>query len=140
MDKEKVLSTIQGYAYYAALLAEINERLESISYKTTATYGNLAPSAGGGLTSDKVADMGNRRHELTLQKERYKAKLAEVRHMIGHSGLTKQERGVMWWIARCGQLAAYARRENIGKDNVYKIRDRAVNKIIAAQKPQKEVQ
>lgn len=136
MDKQAVLDKITEYSYNMARLAELKERLDSINYKTTATYGNLAPSTGSGFNSSKVEDMGNRRHEIELAMQPYKRKIAEVRRMIEKSGLTDVEKGVMWWLSRNGKLQAFARREHIGKDNIYKIRDRAVSKIIAAQKPQ----
>lgn len=132
MDKQAVLDKITEYSYNKARLAELKEQLDSINYKTTATYGNLAPTMGSGFNNSKVEDMGNRRYEIERAMQPYKRKIAEVRRMIESSGLTDVEKGVMWWLARTRNLQAYARRERIGKDNIYKIRDRAVNKIIAA--------
>lgn len=139
MDKQAVLDKITEYTYNMARLAELKDKLDSINYKTTATYGNLAPAMGSGFNNSKVENMGNRRHEIELAMQPYKRKIAEVRRMIEHSGLTDVEKGVMWWLSRNGKLQAYARRENIGKDNIYKIRDRAVNKIIAAYNTQNVV-
>lgn len=137
MDKKEVLSKLESYAYNRARMDELQEKIDSITYKMTPTYGNLA-AAGGGFNS-KVEEMGNRRHMLELRKSKYEKKVMEVRRMIEQSGLDKRERGVMWWIANNGKLQAYARREHIGKNNVYKIRDRAVNKIIAAHNSQNVV-
>ena len=64
VDEKEVIRRIQNYSYNKARLDEILEQIESICYKTTPTYGNLAASSGGGFSS-KVEDMGNRRHELT---------------------------------------------------------------------------
>lgn len=135
MDGKEVISKLQNYTYSRERLAELQERLDSICPKVTTTYGNLAPSTGGGFSS-KVEDMGNRIHDLKQKMRAHERKIAEVRRMIEHSGLDKREKGIMWWIANNGKLQAYARREHIGKDNVYKIRDRAVKKIIAAQELQ----
>lgn len=132
MCKEEVMAKIQDYTYNMERLQEIREQIKSIVYKTTATYGNLAPSAGSGFSS-KVEDMGNRRHMLRQKECIYERKVQEITRMIEHSGLTEREKELMWWVARCGKLQAYARQEKIGKFNVYKIRDRAVEKIIAAQ-------
>lgn len=129
MTREKVIEIIQDYAYNNNRLLEIQERIDSICPKTTATYGNLAPSSGGGFSS-KVENVGDRRVELERSAVEYKRKVAEIKRLINRSGLTEQEKALMWWIANNGKLQAYARRERIGKDNVYKIRDRAVDKII----------
>ena len=135
MDKQAVIDKIQCYTYYKARLEEAKKRLESICIKTTATYGNLAPSSGGAV-SKPVENVGNRRHEIKQTIAIYNREVVRIYCMIEKSGLDEREKGVMWWIAKNGRLAAYARRERIGKDNVYKIRDRAVKKIIAAITPQ----
>ena len=134
MTKNDVMQKIQSYTYYKARYKEVKERLASMSYKTTATYGNLAPSTGGGFTS-KVETYGEKSYDLHKKERAIHSKLAEIVRLIERSGLTDREKGVMWWIAKNGKLQAYARREHIGKDNVYKIRDRAIGKIIAAHAP-----
>ena len=135
MDEKAVIGKIQCYTYYKARLAEVEEQLQSICIKLTPTYGNLAPTTGGTFNS-KVENIGNRRHDLTQKIRAYKREVLKVQQLIENSGLDEREKGLMWWIANNGRLAAYARRERIGKDNVYKIRDRAVKKIIAAHTPQ----
>lgn len=133
MDKEAVLNKLSNYSYYSARLEETREQHKSICYKVTATYGNLAGSGGGGYGS-KVEDMGNRRIDLERKMREYKAHVSEVYRMIEKSGLDEREKKLMWCIANNEKLQAFARREHIGKDNVYKIRDRAIEKIIAANK------
>ncbi len=131
MDAEKVIQLLKNYIYNSTRLEEIQEQLDSICPKITPTYGNLAPAFGGNNDS-KIEKLGNRYLELEQKAKYYSHKVRVVKNMIEKSGLTEREKGLMWWIANNGRLAAYARRERIGKDNVYKIRDRAVNKIIAA--------
>lgn len=139
MDKQAVIDKIQNYTYYSNRLKEIKEQIERAGYgKTTATYGNLAGGGGSG-NSSKVESKGIKHYELDGKKLYYENKIAEIKRLIEHSGLDKREKALMWWIARNGKLQAYARRERIGKDNVYKIRDRAVNKIIAANTPQNAI-
>lgn len=138
VDEKELINIIKSYAYNNARLGELNERIGSINIKTTATYGNLAAASGGGFRS-KVEDVGNRLYELKKKRYGYAQEVLRVKRMINNSGLDEREKGLMWWIANNGKLQAYARREHIGKDNVYKIRDRAVKKILAANKPQNRV-
>ena len=139
MDAKKLVETIQDYSYCKARLKEVQDKIESIAPKVTATYGNLAPSMSNGFSS-KVETQGNRLYELHRKEKEYSDKIELITKYIEHSGLSEREKELMWWIGRNGKLQAFARRENIGKDNIYKIRDRAVNKILAAQIPQKVVQ
>lgn len=134
MDAKKVIETIQNYTYYKARLKEVQEDIASIVPKTTAAYGNLAPSMGSGFSS-KVEQQGNRLYDLHKREAELIERIAVIKWYIERSGLTEKEKQLMWWIARNGKLQAFARRERIGKNNVYKIRDRAVRKIIAANKP-----
>lgn len=133
MDKKAVLDKLQSYSYHRARMREAQAQFISISYKVTPTYGNLA-GAGGGNNGSKVEDMGNRRIELEKRFRKHKEKVEEVRRMIQQSGLDEREKKLLWWIANNGKLQVFARREHIGKDNVYKIRDRAIEKIITAEK------
>ena len=135
MNEKDLIEKIQNYSYYKARLKEVQEQLESMAYKVTATYGNLAAAASNSFTS-KVETYGNKKYELHKKEAAIKANIAEIERYINCSGLDSKESALMWWIANNGRLAAYARREHIGKDNVYKIRDRAVKKIIAAHTPQ----
>ena len=130
MDADKVIETLKSYIYNSTRLEELKEQLDEICPKMTPTYGNLAPTCGGN-NSSKVERQGNRVIELKARARVYARKVKQVESFIEESGLTDREKELMWWIANNGKLAAYARRERIGKDNIYKIRDRAVSKIIA---------
>ena len=135
MTEKELLELIQSYAYNKARLIEIQDELNSVNYKITAMYGNLAPSSGGTFNS-KVETIGNKRHELKARGYVYKNKIERIIKYIENSGLTDREKGVIYWLAKNRRLQAYARREHIGKDNIYKIRDRALKKIIIDNKLQ----
>lgn len=138
MTKQDVMQVIESYNYNLARLREIEGRIESITPKVTATYGNIAGGRGSGV-SNPVEKQGVRISDLKRKAHKYRVEVHKVVHMLERSGLSKVEKELMWWIARNGKLQAFARREHIGKDNVYKIRDRAVNKIIAANDSQNVV-
>lgn len=138
MTKQDVMQVIESYNYHLARLYEIERRIEGITPKVTATYGNVAGGRGSGV-SNPVESQGVRISDLKRKANKHRVEVQKAVRMIENSGLCKTEKELMWWLARSGNLQAFARREHIGKDNVYKIRDRAVNKIIAANSPQNVV-
>lgn len=138
MTIKDVMQVIESYNYNLARLREIEKRIESITPKVTPTYGNVAGGRGSGI-SNPVETQGVRISDLKKKAQKHRVEVQKVVRMIEHSGLDKREKELMWWLARNSNLQAFARREHIGKDNVYKIRDRAVNKIIAANSPQNVV-
>ena len=137
MTKQELLDLLQNYNYYIARIKELNEDLCKMTYKVTPTYGNLAAGTCSGNDS-KVEKFSVRSCELQKKKQKAEQYINYITFLIDKSGLSERERAVMWWIAKNGNLQAYARRENIKKDNIYKIRDRAINKIIS-KKPQNVV-
>lgn len=137
VDGKELLEYIQGYSYSKARLEETKKKLESITPKITPTYGMIGGRASG--INRKVENMGNRRVELELKAAEHQNKIDNIYRLIECSGLDQREKPLMWWVARNGKLQAYARRERIGRDNVYKIRDRAVKKMLAYNKTQNVV-
>lgn len=134
-NKERILEKLGNYTYYATRLKETREKIDSLTYKTTPTYG-LQPPAMTNAFNSKVENMGNTRYELRKKELMYERKVQEIVDMIEKSGLDKQEKELMWWMAKCGKLQAFRRIHRIGKYNVYKMRDKAIEKIIAAHKLQ----
>ena len=130
MEHKALIENIKSYSYNTARLLEIKEQLTSICCKTTPTYGNLAAASSNSINSN-VEKIGNLRFELTKKEIELKKKLNEIASLIENSGLSDREKELMWWIARTGNIQAFARRNHIGKDNVYKIRDRAIKKMLA---------
>lgn len=126
--KQNIVDKIRSYSYYRARLNEVQEKLQTICCKTTATYGNLAPAFSKTFQSN-VERIGSLRYELHKKQQEYGRKLIEIKTMIEKSGLDEREQELMWWLARNGNIQAFARRNHIGKDNVYKIKDRAIGKI-----------
>ena len=131
--KEKLIEIIQSYTYYCARLYEVQKQLEKMSYKVTPTYGNESFGACSG-NQNKLEDYSIKQYELHQKEKHFKSKIIYVKRLIEKSDLTETEKNIMWWIANNGKLAAYARKNHIGKDNVYKIRDKAVKKILSKNK------
>lgn len=135
MNAKEVIRIITNYTYCKARLEELQEQIDGIQPKMTATYGNLAGGTGGGNNSSQVERVGNRHYELQMRQQVYQKNIEEVHTLIECSGLNDTEKRLMWWLANNGKLQTFARDNNIGSYNVYKVRDKALNKIITANAP-----
>ena len=129
MTENEVVKVIKRWQFIEATKRELEEQLESIAYKTTATYGDTA-GGGGGFTS-KVEDIAIKRQKL-MQKIRMKeVEKKKIKSLIECSGLSDIEQAVLWEVAKCGNLRRFAQCNKICKSNIYKIRDRAIKKVAA---------
>ena len=129
MKEHEVVNTIRRWQFIEATKRELEEQLESIVYKTTATYGDTA-GGGGGFTS-KVEDIAIKRQKLIRKIRVIELEQKLIIKMIQCSGLTDIEKSVLWEVAKCGNLRRFAQVNKICKSNVYKIRDRAIKKVAA---------
>lgn len=132
---ERILNKIENYTYAITVKKELEEQLARITYKCTPTYGNVGGGATGFKTS-KVETNVIHKDEIQRKINRKDAEIKEIENLINGSGLTEQEKEVLWCVAREEHLSSYARYYKIYLSNVYKIRDRALKKIAAALKPQ----
>lgn len=105
---------------------ELTEKLNSIAYKSTASYG-LNAGGGGGMPSNQI-------ERLILKKERLQYEIDCLNSRIrGYNEaiirLTPLERDVVYVIIDGGKLSHYARQKGIYKSTIYKISDKAIDKI-----------
>ena len=128
MTEQEILSTIKNYQYIDATRRELEEQLETIVYKVTATYGDAAGGTSSGFSS-KVERVAINREKLLAKIRRKELELRRIKRLIESSGLDATEQAVLWTVAKCGNLRRYARDNKLCKSYVYKIRDRAVKKI-----------
>lgn len=129
MKEHEVVNTIRRWQFIEATKRELEEQLESISYKITANYGDAA-GGGGGFTS-KVEKIALKRQNL-MQKIRIKnIEQKKIRSLIECSGLSTIEQAVLWEVAKCGNLRRFAQCNDLCKSYVYKVRDRAIKKVAA---------
>lgn len=130
MTEQEILSKIKSYQYIAATKRELDDQLESVVYKITATYGDAAGGAAGGFSS-KVERVAIKREKMLAKIRRKELEIREIKKLIECSGLNEQEQEILWTVARAGNLRRYARDNALCKSYVYKIRDKAVKKIAA---------
>ena len=120
---------IKSYALLECEIESARSRLKQVSYSVTANY-DLCGGGSGSFESSKVETLAVRRVELEREVEQKRELLDWIDDAIDNAGLNKRE----WDLIVCTKsgysLSAYARKENIYKSHVYKIRDNALKKMV----------
>ena len=86
----------------------------------------------------KTENKGIQFYTLKEKVAEMQQEIAQITDFINNSGLTEQEKQIMWLVANNQSLSKYARENEIQPSNVYKIRDRALRKIGKTQKQLKK--
>jgi len=127
-SKERwLLEQLKNYHLLQSDMERLEHRIRTMGYKMTANYGPMCGS--GGFGGSKVESHSLRLTD-TKQELESKRKIVEMlQDAIDHSGLNKRERNLVIATVNGFSLSAYARRENIYRSYVYKLRDRAIRKM-----------
>ena len=86
----------------------------------------------------KVEKKGIQFYELNRKLAKTRREIALIRNYINNSGLSDQEKRVIWVVAKNESLLQYARENGIQPSNIYKIRDRALKKMSETKKLTKQ--
>lgn len=128
-DKEAMLYEImQDFTYYENRAKEIRKRLESRSYKITASFSLTGGIGGNGFTS-KVETAAIEELKLLGELAEIEKKKDIVFSAMRKASLTKTEQGIADCIMAQQDLSAFARNNGIYSSYVYKIRDRMLKKM-----------
>lgn len=127
--KEKwLLERLKNYELAANDVRQLETRLKEIGYKVSATYG-LNGGGGSGKTASKIESLILQRDELEREIQEERRILLSIKDAVNHAGLTARERELVICTVRGESLSSYARSRNIYKSSVYKIRDKALEKM-----------
>ena len=108
MTVKELESTIKSFSYLMATADELKKKIEGMTYKTTSSI-NPAPSSSTNAFHSKVEDFGN---NYILMKTKY------------------EEKDILHFLATNGSMLSYARKKGIYKSYVYKIKDKALAKLL----------
>lgn len=128
-SERRLLDQLKSYALLVSDIEQLRKDIEMLSYRVTANYG----LTGGGSSSfegSKVETFGMRRIELERKLSAKETVLAQIDSAIEYAGLSKRERDLVECTMSGHTLSSYARRKNIYKSHVYKLRDSALRKMV----------
>lgn len=120
---------ISSYTLIESDIKALKERLEAISYSTTASY-SLTGGTFGGFGGSKVESFSIRKMELEREIREKQRLLQTIDKARECAELTKRERDLIAHIISGGSLSSFARQRNIYKSHIYKIRDKALGKMV----------
>lgn len=127
-NEKWLLDRVKNYHFMQKDIQRLKAKLETATYKTTATYG-LTAGGSGGHGQSKVETLGVRRIELERELRRKQEIITLIHDSLENAGLSKRERDLIVCTIRGYSLSDYARQRNIYKSHVYKIRDAALKKM-----------
>ena len=131
--EKSLLNKIQNYSLYCSQEREYAEAIEERRHGSGRK--REVPKSLNGPCS-YVENRGIGIYTLQQKKAVAALEIARITRFIEESELTDQEKAVLWCAAENKALSKYARENNIKSSKVYKIRDRALRKIIKKQKKQ----
>lgn len=127
--KEKwLLERLKDYKIITQDADRLELRLQEIGCKISANYGFTG--GGGGRVGSKVENFVLRRDGIERELQEKNELLSSIDRAIEGAGLTERERELIICTIRGESLSGYARRKNIYKSSVYKIRDGALRKMV----------
>ena len=126
--KERILlDKIRDYSLLLDDIRDMKERIKRIEYGITASYG----FSGGGTSygKSKVESLSVRKADMEKEIAIREKDLNDIDKAIEHAGLSPREKDLIVCTKNGYSLSSYARKENIYKSHVYKIRDKAIRKM-----------
>lgn len=123
-----LLEQLKNYRVLRSDMEFLERRIKTMSYKMTANYGPMCGS--GGFGGSKVESHSLRLASLKQELDAKKRVVELLQDAMNNSGLNKRERSLVVATVNGLSLSEYARRENIYRSHVYKIRDGAIKKMV----------
>lgn len=129
-SKEKqLLEQLRSYILILDDIENLKEDLAHAGYTMTANY-SFNGGGFGGYNGSKVETLGNRRLDLERELKRKESIIQQIDEARRNAGLVEREWVLIEHTIHGGSLSSYARKKNIYKSHVYKIRDNALRKMV----------
>lgn len=125
--EKALLEQIKSYRIIQGDIERLKKSLELADYRMTAKYS--AEPVAGGYGGSKVESLGIRRACLEQELARKMATVAYIDEAV--LVLNKREADLILYMMKGGSLSGFARRRNIYKSHVYKIRDNALKQMVS---------
>lgn len=126
-DTRELLSYLNDVQFNLRRIKAIEDSIKSMSDISAVNYENT----GGGGTPElcRVERYVDKMLELKQELEQCKQRLKLTESIMKADILTDDEYELIEWLQLGGKLSVFARRKGLYKSRVYKIRDRALQKI-----------
>jgi hypothetical protein len=126
-DTRELLSYLNDMQFNLRRIKAIEDSIKSMTDISAVNY----ESTGGGGTPElcRVERYVDKMLELKQELEQCKQRLKLTESIMKADILTDDEYELIEWLQLGGKLSVFARRKGLYKSRVYKIRDRALQKI-----------
>ena len=129
-DIRALLECFKSVQETLSRINELEERIATHSIRLTPSYENIGAGKSGGSKTSQIERYVETMLELQRELIKCKSRL-ELVQIVSESGvLTEMEHELLEWLQLGGTMSDFARIHNIYSSNVYKIRDKALNKVL----------
>ena len=128
-SERRMLEELKCYRVIKNDIDSLRKRIESAEYRLTPSY-SVEGGGFGGLPGSKVETLSIRRVDAEKELRHKEAIIRRIDTAIECSGLNKREFELINHIVSGDSLSSFAARNNIYKSHIYKIRDRALRKMV----------
>lgn len=111
-------------------IRELEERIASRTIKITPSYGGVGGSSQSNPQVSKIERYVEEKIELEEELAKCRVRLTLVEYIRESGILTSLEYELIEWLQIGGRMTEFARKHNIYKSYVYKIRDNAIEKAV----------
>lgn len=128
LAERNLYEELKDFRYTQNRLADLSERLAESTYRITPAY-SLTPGGGGEFAS-KVENAALKQLRILEEIDRLHKAETDILDALHNAQLTQREKGLAESIM-CGySLAEYARTRGLYISNVYKVRDKTLQKMV----------
>ena len=129
-EEKRLFDAIKDFRYTQNRIADLLQRISERTYRITPTYSLAAGGGGGGVAISRVENAAMKQIQLMDELAGLQKTETNILDALHNAGLTRKEKGLVE-CTMCGySLAEYARIHGIYISNVYKIRDKSIEKMI----------
>ena len=129
-DEKELLNCLRNAEATYRRIKELEEKIASKSYKITPSYGSVGSFGGGGRRTSQIETYVETMLELKDELDICKERLKVIQAVKDCGVLSEEESRLLEWLQLGGKLSDYAKDNGIYQSKVYKIRDKALKKVL----------
>jgi hypothetical protein len=131
MREKDLIATLRDWLFISKRIGILRDRLAAHNYSITACYSATGGSLGGGVATSEVERYCITRAKIVDELNSLEETITSVSEALKIAKLSLIERELITGVMNGRSMTSIAKENGIYISRVYKIRDRAIRKILA---------